>query len=56
MVAELEEGEPPVADFLAEHADGVVLAEERLQRILRDAADPVHHRVAAQAAGAAEVA
>ncbi len=56
VIAELQEREPAMADLLAEHADGVVLAEEHLQRIVRVLADPVHHRVAAQPSGAAEVA
>ena len=43
VIAEIEEGEPPVADLLPEHADRVVLAEERLERIFRVLADPVHH-------------
>ena len=56
MVPELEEGEPAMADLLTEHADGVVLAEESLQRIFRVLADPVHNGVTAQLSGAAEVA
>ena len=56
VVTELEKCEPAVTDFLAEHADGAVLAQKRLQRILGILPDPVHHRVAAQPAGAAEIA
>ena len=56
VIAELEEREPAVADLLSENAHRVVLAEERLERIFGILANPVHHRVAAQPAGAAEVA
>ena len=55
-VPEFEIRQPPMAGFLTEHAQRVVLAEKRLRRVLRIAREPIHVDHAPQAAAAAEVA